>query len=97
MATDMTVSELTYVDLTDDLGSGNLPFAPCKQYFSMFNSVAKANGTPPIMMASFAMQESTCNPKSYSADCYGLFQLSGDKCPSDKNDRYDPMSSVESR
>jgi hypothetical protein len=89
------MEQLVYADLTSDLAKSGGVFEPCGQYFPMFNTIAKKYNVPPIMMASFAMQESTCNPKAYSADCFGLFQLSGEKCPSDKSACYDPQTNTE--
>jgi hypothetical protein len=77
----VNVSEVIAVDLSTSLNSPNSPFKPCKPYISLFNKHAGENNIPAIMLASFAMQESTCNPNAVGGGGeQGLMQLSQDKC-----------------
>jgi membrane-bound lytic murein transglycosylase MltF len=47
----------------------------------MFNKHASEFGLKPIMLAAFAMQESTCNPATVGGGGeQGLMQLTEDKC-----------------
>ncbi|ORY21755.1 hypothetical protein BCR39DRAFT_553057 [Naematelia encephala] len=56
-------------------------FAACADYIDKFNSVGEKNGLPGILLASFAMQESTCNPNAKGANGEaGLMQIAPDNC-----------------
>lgn len=73
--------ELVYMSLTTALQDPNTPFTACNAYLDQFISVATSKGLPAIMMASFAMQESGCDPKATGEGGeVGMFQLSPDKC-----------------
>jgi len=43
-------------------------FAPCAPYFHLFRSIGAELDIPPIFLASFAMQESTCNKDAVGRD-----------------------------
>ncbi|KAF5342973.1 hypothetical protein D9758_013672 [Tetrapyrgos nigripes] len=69
------------VDLTQALSDPNSPFHACAPYVDMFYNYGRANGIPPIILASFAMQESTCNPETVGGGGeQGLMQLTQEKC-----------------
>ena len=53
----VTVDQLNAQPLTADG-----PFAACVDYFGYFETYGAQNGIPPIMLASIALQESTCRP-----------------------------------
>jgi hypothetical protein len=60
----------------------------------MFNKHASEFGLKPIMLAAFAMQESTCNPATVGGGGeQGLMQLTQDKCgAAPGGDCRDPVS-----
>ncbi|WWC86666.1 uncharacterized protein L201_001543 [Kwoniella dendrophila CBS 6074] len=56
-------------------------FAPCGAYIDKFNQYAAQYGVKGIMLASFAMQESTCNPSATGGNGEaGLMQLASVNC-----------------
>ncbi|KAI0305544.1 lysozyme-like domain-containing protein [Multifurca ochricompacta] len=57
-------------------------FAACSdQIIATFNKYGNQFGIPPIVLASFAMQESGCNPSTTGgAGEQGLMQITKDKC-----------------
>ncbi|WVW78189.1 hypothetical protein I302_100140 [Kwoniella bestiolae CBS 10118] len=56
-------------------------FAPCGPYIDKFNQYAAQYGVKGIMLASFAMQESTCNPSATGGNGEaGLMQLASVNC-----------------
>jgi hypothetical protein len=55
----VTLDHLTVVSLEKAL-SGNSVWAPCQQYFGIFEQVEQETGVPAILLAAFALQESTC-------------------------------------
>jgi hypothetical protein len=72
----VTVDQLKSVALD---GSGVI--APCAPYFDKFNSLGGQYGVPPIMLASFALQESTCNPDASGGNGEsGMMQLGSENC-----------------
>ncbi|KII92887.1 glycoside hydrolase family 23 protein [Plicaturopsis crispa FD-325 SS-3] len=75
------VDEIITVDLSDALKDPKTPFGPCKEYVPLFEKYGKQFNIPPILMAAFAMQESTCNPNTVGgAGEQGLMQITKDKC-----------------
>ncbi|KAJ7282986.1 lysozyme-like protein [Mycena rebaudengoi] len=77
----VTVDELKVVDLTEALKSGDSPFKACAPYVGMFYKYAGQFGLKPIMLASFAMQESGCNPNTVGGGGeQGMMQLTQEKC-----------------
>ena len=77
----VTIDKIAYVSLEDAM-SQNSVWAPCKPYISLFEKWGAATGLPPILLASFAMQESTCNADESgdSGGAFGLMQITLDKC-----------------
>ncbi|MBW0462043.1 hypothetical protein O181_001758 [Austropuccinia psidii MF-1] len=57
-------------------------FAACKKYSSLFEKYGAKYNVPPIFLASFAMQESSCNPSVVgdNGGAFGLMQITKDKC-----------------
>jgi hypothetical protein len=75
------VSDIITVDLATAVQDPNSPFTACTPYVELFETYAGQHGYPPIMLAAFAMQESTCNPNTVGgAGEQGLMQLTADKC-----------------
>lgn len=54
---DIYLSDLHYVSLDDAIQSPGSPFQACSEYVWIFNKYGDQYGIPPIMMASFALQE----------------------------------------
>jgi len=77
----VAVSDLVAVDLSEAIKDKNSPFKACSDYVALFNKYGKQFDLPPIMLASFAMQESSCNPETIGgAGEQGLMQITKDKC-----------------
>jgi hypothetical protein len=78
---DIHVSNLVSVDLSEALKDPNSPFKACSSYVSMFEQYGNEFGVPAILLASFAMQESSCNPATVGGGGeQGLMQITKDKC-----------------
>ncbi|KAN0129199.1 hypothetical protein V8E53_012898 [Lactarius tabidus] len=60
----------------------NTAFSPCSDsIIATFEKYGASNNIPPILLASFAMQESGCNPSAVGgAGEQGLMQITKDKC-----------------
>ncbi|KAH8828229.1 glycoside hydrolase family 23 protein [Flagelloscypha sp. PMI_526] len=77
----ITIADLKTVNLADAIEQDGSPFKPCKKHLSIINKHANSNNIPPIIIASIAMQESSCNEKTIGgAGEQGLMQLTKDKC-----------------
>ena len=75
------MQDLLVKSLADSLNSGNSVFENCRPFVQLFEQYGSQFGVPSIMLASFAMQESTCNPETVGgAGEQGLMQLTSDKC-----------------
>lgn len=70
------------VSLDEALEDPNSPFIPCKPYLSLFDKYAQQFNLPPILLASIAMQESSCIASATGDDggAFGLMQITQDKC-----------------
>lgn len=57
-------------------------FAACSEYFELFTRHGNNNGLPPVLLASIALQESSCvhYTEGKAGGENGLMQISGDKC-----------------
>ncbi|KAH9822281.1 family 23 glycoside hydrolase [Melampsora americana] len=57
-------------------------FAPCQKYNYIFEKYGQKYNIPPIFLAAFAMQESSCNPNDQgdNGGAWGLMQITSDKC-----------------
>ncbi|KAJ6596661.1 glycoside hydrolase family 23 protein [Mycena sp. CBHHK59/15] len=77
----ITVNDIVAVDLTDALKSPSTPFSACSKYVQYFEKYGNQYGIPAIILASFAMQESSCDASTVGgAGEQGLMQLTVDKC-----------------
>ena len=57
------------------------PFKACSQYIWIFEKYGALYDIPPILLASFAMQESSCQVDAVGGGGeQGLMQISRDKC-----------------
>lgn len=77
----LTMDQVVAMDLDQAMASPDSPFQKCAPYISLFKQYANQHGILPIMMVSFALQESSCNPETIGgAGEQGLMQLTQDKC-----------------
>ncbi|KAJ3829955.1 glycoside hydrolase family 23 protein [Lentinula raphanica] len=77
----VTIDELIVKDFATALQEANTPFSACSQYTDIFYEYGQQFGIPPIMIASFAMQESSCDASTVGGGGeQGLMQLTPDKC-----------------
>jgi hypothetical protein len=75
------VSDLIVADLGQATRDPNSPFQACKDFIHLFEQHGNEVGIPPILLASFALQESSCKPNTVGgAGEQGLMQLTRDKC-----------------
>ncbi|OJT10454.1 hypothetical protein TRAPUB_13053 [Trametes pubescens] len=75
------VTDIVTTDLGQALNDPNSPFKACSAYVGFFYEASGAYGIPPILIASIAMQESSCNPETIGgAGEQGLMQITKDKC-----------------
>lgn len=77
----ITMDMLASVSLDSAIASNSV-WAPCQAYASLFDQHGNANNIPPILLAAFAIQESTCNPSVMgdNGGAVGLMQITVDKC-----------------
>ncbi|TRM70358.1 glycoside hydrolase family 23 protein [Schizophyllum amplum] len=77
----VTIDDVVTVSLSDAVKDSSSPFQACADYVDMFEQYGNENGIPGIMLASFAMQESTCNKNAVGGNGeQGLMQITVDKC-----------------
>ncbi|KAF9818297.1 hypothetical protein IEO21_02925 [Rhodonia placenta] len=82
----VTANDIIAKDLDAALLEPGSPFTACSAYVATFKKYATKYGVPPILVASIAMQESTCNANTVGgAGEQGLMQLTQDKCGSAPN------------
>ncbi|THH21333.1 hypothetical protein EW146_g181 [Bondarzewia mesenterica] len=75
------LSDLIAADLSSSVKDANSPFKACNDFVGLFEKYGAEFNVPAIMLASFAMQESSCNPQTVGgAGEQGLMQLTKDKC-----------------
>lgn len=90
----VTVHDIITIPLGTALQDPNSPFRACAPYVHLFEQYGGAYGIPAILLASFAMQESSCRPWIVGgAGEQGLMQITVDKCGGAPNgDCKDPVS-----
>ncbi|TFY81348.1 hypothetical protein EWM64_g2658 [Hericium alpestre] len=75
------VSDLVAIDLSKAVEDAASPFKECSEFVPLFEQYGDQYGVPPIMLASFAMQESSCRPNAVGGGGeQGLMQITKDKC-----------------
>ncbi|KAF8070644.1 glycoside hydrolase family 23 protein [Lyophyllum atratum] len=75
------VTDVIAVPLSTAINSGKGPFLACSKYVHLFEQYGGQFNIPAIMLASFAMQESSCNPNTVGgAGEQGLMQITKEKC-----------------
>ncbi|BGP31348.1 hypothetical protein JCM10296v2_003112 [Rhodotorula toruloides] len=77
-----SLSSIRTISLSTALSMPNSVYSACKPYVSLFEEYGDKYGLPPILLAAFAMQESSCDPKVMgdNGGAYGLMQITEDKC-----------------
>ncbi|PRQ75226.1 Lysozyme-like domain-containing protein [Rhodotorula toruloides] len=78
----ISLSSIRTISLSTALSMPNSVYSACKPYVSLFEEYGDKYGSPPILLAAFAMQESSCDPKVMgdNGGAYGLMQITEDKC-----------------
>ncbi|KAJ7496009.1 lysozyme-like protein [Mycena galericulata] len=77
----LDVNDIISVPLSTAVKASGTPFSACSAFVSLFDQYGSEYGVPGILLASFAMQESSCNPGTVGgAGEQGLMQLTVDKC-----------------
>jgi len=75
------LSDIISKDLVSAIEDPKSPFKPCAPFVQTFEKYGKQFGVPPIILASFALQESSCNPDTVGgAGEQGLMQITQEKC-----------------
>lgn len=75
------IKDVVVKPLSEAIKSPSSPFHACAPYVSFFNQYGDQYGIPPIFLASFAMQESSCQPGTIGgAGEQGLMQITKEKC-----------------
>ncbi|GAA6016613.1 hypothetical protein JCM11491_006018 [Sporobolomyces phaffii] len=75
------LDHITTVSLEHALATNHI-WEPCKPFIPLFEKIGAETNLPPILLAAFAMQESTCNPNTMgdNGGAFGLMQITQDKC-----------------
>lgn len=77
----VTIDDIVTKELSSVAWTPNSAFTACQPYVGKFEQYGAQVGIPAIVLASFAMQESGCNPATVGgAGETGLMQLTSDKC-----------------
>jgi hypothetical protein len=75
------VQDLVTHSLSSALQSPSSPFKACSKFLWIFEKYGSQYGIPPIILVSFAMQESGCNPNIVGGGGeQGLMQITREKC-----------------
>ncbi|KIK44600.1 glycoside hydrolase family 23 protein [Suillus luteus UH-Slu-Lm8-n1] len=75
------IESIVTVDLSTVAYQDGSAFANCKDFVPTFEKYGSKYGIPAILLASFAMEESSCKPSTIGgAGEQGLMQLTSDKC-----------------
>ncbi|KAH7929901.1 lysozyme-like protein [Leucogyrophana mollusca] len=75
------VSDIVSAELSEVAYQPGSAFSACKDFVWAFEKYGQQYGVPAIMLASFAMQESSCIPSTVGgAGEQGLMQITKDKC-----------------
>ncbi|GAA6009043.1 hypothetical protein JCM10207_004075 [Rhodosporidiobolus poonsookiae] len=76
----VTLDRITTVTLEHALATNSV-WEPCKAFVPLFEKIGEELNVPPIFLASFALQESTCNKDTIGGGGeLGLMQITKDKC-----------------
>ncbi|PPQ62951.1 hypothetical protein CVT24_006191 [Panaeolus cyanescens] len=77
----VTMKDIVTVPLWKALQDPNSPFKNCEKFIHIFEKYGNQLGIAPIMLASFAMQESYCQPGTVGQGGeQGLMQITQEKC-----------------
>ncbi|KAJ6500101.1 glycoside hydrolase family 23 protein [Mycena vitilis] len=91
------MQDIIVKDLRTALKEPGTPYLACSKYVEMFYQYATQTKIQPIMLAAFAMQESSCNASTIGEGGeQGIMQLSPEKCGNAPNhDCTDPAYNIE--
>lgn len=89
----ITLENVKAKSLDEALAMPGTHLARCRPFLQWFNKYGWENGIPPIMIATFAFQESSCNPNTRGQGGEaGLMQITKDKCGgAPGGDCFDPV------
>jgi len=77
----ISIEDIVTHSLSTAVTKPDSPFKECSQYIWIFEKYGSQYNIPPILLASFAMQESSCQPDIVGGGGeQGLMQISGEKC-----------------
>jgi hypothetical protein len=77
----LNLGNVRYKSLGEALAMPNSPYQACREYIHLFERYGAETGIPPIMIAAFALQESSCRPYiTGGGGEQGLMQITRDKC-----------------
>ncbi|GAA5920242.1 hypothetical protein JCM1841_000438 [Sporobolomyces salmonicolor] len=77
----VTLDHITTVSIEHALATNSV-WKPCEPFIPLFEQIGIETGLPAILLAAFALQESTCNPNTMgdNGGAFGLMQITEDKC-----------------
>ncbi|GAA5901259.1 hypothetical protein JCM5296_005306 [Sporobolomyces johnsonii] len=77
----VTIDHITTVSIEHALATNSV-WKPCEPFIPLFEQIGIETGLPAILLAAFALQESTCNPNTLgdNGGAFGLMQITEDKC-----------------
>jgi len=77
----VSVDDIVSRDLSSAVSEPGSPFKACTKFIGLFNKYADQYKLPAILLASIALQESSCNPATVGGGGeQGLMQITKDKC-----------------
>ncbi|KAN0090923.1 glycoside hydrolase family 23 protein [Tylopilus felleus] len=75
------ITDIVTVKLSQVAYNPGSAFSPCQDFVPIFEKYGQQYGIPAVMLAAFAMQESSCIPTTVGgAGEQGLMQITADKC-----------------
>ncbi|KAJ2914381.1 hypothetical protein MD484_g6025, partial [Candolleomyces efflorescens] len=77
----LNLGNVRYKSLGEALAMPNSPYQACREFIPLFEKYGAETGIPAIMIAAFALQESSCRPYiTGGGGEQGLMQITRDKC-----------------
>jgi len=79
---DVHIDQVSALSLDETIEEPNSPFSACKPFVHLFDKYGAETGLPAILLASLAMQESSCRKDAMgdNGGAYGLMQITAEKC-----------------
>ncbi|GAA5866576.1 hypothetical protein JCM8547_005464 [Rhodosporidiobolus lusitaniae] len=80
----LSLDSVATISLSEALSMSNSVYSACSSYQDLFEKYAEKEGLPGVLLAAFAMQESSCDASTVgdSGGAFGLMQITEDKCGS---------------